>query len=193
MITAICAALLFTFVVPFPGGDGATFGAHLLEGADTSSQSTSRRIDLWERAVGYIPDHVIIGAGPGLFASIDPDPFHPILYAHNVFLDVAVELGLIAALVFIAILILGIRGGLMRGQRLPAAMLIAFAGASIFDDALYFPRNGLLVAIAFALILGGEASRRPGPERVEEHEQPDGAHRHRSHRPAPRDREPVFS
>ena len=193
MLTAVTGTLLLAFVIPFPGAGGLTAGEHLIEGADTSSQSTSRRIDLWERAVDNIPENVIIGVGPGLFGTIEPDPFHPVVYAHNIYLDAAVEIGLLGALLLIAILFLGMRAALLRRQRLPLAMLLAFAAASLYDDALYFPRNGLLVAIAFGLILGGEASRRKAAEPAAEEEHlPAPAHDPWPPGPARREREPVY-
>ncbi len=90
--------------------------------------------------------------GPGLFGTLTNEPNNHAAYAHNVFLDAAVELGIAGALALIAVLLIGLKAAIRRRQDLVVALLTAFLAASMFDDVLYFPRNGLLLAVAFALL-----------------------------------------
>jgi O-antigen ligase len=147
-----------------------------LGATDTSKPSSGVRIELWREALDLIPEHAAIGVGPGLYGTLNPEPANPVYYAHNVFLDAAVELGLGGLAALAAVFALGLFAALRRSAFLSAAMLVAFLAASMLDDVLYFPRNGLLLATAFALIAGGawresatlsaaarEPSAEPGP------------------------------
>jgi O-antigen ligase len=176
-------------LVPIPG-TGDSFGGYLSSAGDTSTASTQTRLDLWKQAIDLIPAHAVIGAGPGLIGSLAPGTNTRPFYAHNVFLDAAVELGIVGATALIALLVLGMRAARRRGSELAFALLAAFVVAGLFDDVLYLPRNGLILAVAFALIVGPKQSRkRPGapPERrVEPKEENES-------RPAQRAREPALA
>lgn len=152
LLAAIPAFLLLS-LVPIPGGDG-TFGSYLLSAGDTASGSSGGRLELWRQAVDLLPQYGLVGVGPGLIVTLNTDPLNPIYYAHNAFLDAAVELGVGGALALIAVVVGGIAASMRRRAALPLALIFAWAVANLFDDALYFPRNGLLLAAAFALIPG---------------------------------------
>ncbi|MGI8461545.1 MAG: O-antigen ligase family protein [Solirubrobacterales bacterium] len=154
---AMVIAAIMVMVLPIPGGSGS-FGDYLLTAGDTSTISTSNRIDIWENAIEQIPDHAIIGVGPGLIETetISADPSRR-TYAHNIFLDAALELGVPGAFALAAVLVLAIAAALRRRAELAFAMLAAYTVAGIFDDVFYFPKNGLLLAAGFALIAGSDA------------------------------------
>jgi O-antigen ligase len=151
VLAAVFWALLLAAVVPIPGGHGS-FGEYLLSASDTSTTSTATRVDLWRQAVDLIPANALVGVGPGLFDTLSPSPSHPLYYAHNVFLDEAVEVGVGGALALAAMFLLALRGAWKRGAMLAFALIAAYLTANLFDDVLYFPRNLLLLAVAFALI-----------------------------------------
>jgi O-antigen ligase len=148
-LLGLLAVLLL--VVPVPGHD-ATFASYLASSADTSTTSTGTRLGLWHQAVDFIGARPLLGIGPGQFSSLNPDPgAHPIFYAHNVVLDVAVELGVLGAAAFVALFGAAIAGAWQRRADLAAALLVAYLVAGLFDDVLYFPRNGFVLAAAFGL------------------------------------------
>jgi hypothetical protein len=166
MLVILVQLVLVVSLVPVPGSNGS-FGDYLLTAGDTSTESTGTRLDLWNQTIQLIPDHALVGAGPGLIGSFGSTdrPF----YAHNVFLDAAVELGVIGALALLAMFLAGLGAAYRRRAALAFALLAAYLIAGLFDDVLYTPRNGLALAIAFALVAGGSATTdraRAAPSRV---------------------------
>jgi O-antigen ligase len=154
LLGLLAVVLLFVGV---PGHD-ATFASYLASSADTSTTSTGTRLGLWQQALQFIGARPLSGIGPGQYASLNPDPgAHPIFYAHNVVLDVAVELGVLGAAAFVALFGTAITGAWQRRADLAAAMLVAYLVAGLFDDVLYFPRNGFVLAAAFGLGAVGRA------------------------------------
>ncbi|HEY1569424.1 MAG TPA: O-antigen ligase family protein, partial [Solirubrobacteraceae bacterium] len=159
----IIVALLFLLlaIMPVPGGH-STFGDYLLTASDTSSVSSGTRLGLLTQAIHLIPAHALVGVGPGLYGTLNPDPANPVYYAHNVWLDETVELGVAGGLALVATFLVAMRSALRRRAMLGFAMLAAYVVANLFDDVLYFPRNGILLAAAFALAAAADAqSARP--------------------------------
>jgi len=148
-------------VLPAPGGHG-TFGDYLLTASDTSNVSSATRLGLLTQAIHLIPGHALIGVGPGMYGTLNPNPANPVYYAHNVWLDETVELGVAGGLALAATFLLAMRSALRRRAMLGFAMLAAYVVANLFDDVLYFPRNGILLAAAFALAAAADPAR-PGP------------------------------
>lgn len=161
----IVVALLFLFlaVTPIPGGH-STFGDYLLTAGDTTSVSSATRLGLLTQAIHLIPGHWLIGVGPGLYGTLNPDPANPVYYAHNVWLDETVELGVGGGLALVAVFVLAMRSALRRQASLGFSMLAAFVVANLFDDVFYFPRNGILLAAAFAVAAAGDEPRRRPPQ-----------------------------
>jgi O-antigen ligase len=159
----LVVALLFLLlaVMPVPGGHG-TFGDYLLTASDTTTVSSATRLGLLTQAIHLIPSHALVGVGPGLYGTLNPDPSNPVYYAHNVWLDETVELGVGGGLALVAVFMLAMRSAVRRQATLGFSLLAAFVVANLFDDVLYFPRNGILLAAAFALAAAGDgAVRRP--------------------------------
>jgi O-antigen ligase len=160
---AVAAMAGLALLVPMPGG-GRSLGGYALSAADASTESGGTRLELWNEALDLIPDHALVGVGPGLYGTLNPDPeAHPVYYAHDIFLDAAVELGVAGALALLAVFALAIRSALRRAATLACSMLVAYVVASLFDDVFYFPRDGLLLAVAFSLIASGEAEPHAPP------------------------------
>ena len=149
-VAAMLAAI--ALVVPIPGAGGGSFGDFLLEASDTSGRSASGRLDLWGQAIDLMPEHAVIGTGPGLISTLAPKPESGAFYAHNVFLDTAIELGIAGVAALIAVFLIAMRNAWRRRLMLPFALILSFVIANLFDDVLYFPRNGLILAVAFALL-----------------------------------------
>jgi O-antigen ligase len=166
MVGALLFALLV--VTPVPGAH-SSFGDYLLTASDTTSTSSATRLGLLSQAVHLVPGHSLVGVGPGLYGTLNPDPSKPIYYAHNVWLDESVELGVVGGLALIALFLLAMRSAFRRRATLGFALLAAFVVANLFDDVLYFPRNGFLLAAAFALAAadGREVTATPADTHLE--------------------------
>jgi O-antigen ligase len=160
LLLVVLALFVVMTAVPAPGGH-ETFAAYLLSAGNTSTTSTATRLDLLQQALQLVPHHWVIGVGPGLYATLNPDPANPVYYAHNVFLDELVELGALGAVALLALLAAALVSAYRRRSMLGFAMLAAWATANLFDDALYEPRTLIVLATAFALAAAGEGAPRP--------------------------------
>jgi O-antigen ligase len=161
-VAIVAVLFLFLAVTPVPGGH-STFGDYLLTASDTTTVSSATRLGLLSQAIHLIPGHWLIGVGPGLYGTLNPDPSNPVYYAHNVWLDETVELGVGGGLALISVFILTMRQALRHRAMLGFGMLAAFAVANLFDDVLYFPRNGIILAAAFALAATGKGAAAAQP------------------------------
>jgi O-antigen ligase len=160
------AVILLLFVamtaISAPGGHGS-FADYLLTASDKTTASSGGRVDLWRQALQLVPHHWALGVGPGLYATLNPDPVDPIYYAHNVFLDGLVELGAAGGLALIVVVVVAMASAFRRSATLGFGMLAAWVTANLFDDVLYFPRNGVILAAAFALAAAGDSAARQRP------------------------------
>ncbi|WP_320671637.1 O-antigen ligase family protein [Patulibacter defluvii] len=129
--------------------DDQSFLSYVLSAADTSTESTGERVSLMSRAAAQVPDHVFLGTGR--FSDRFDELSGHITSAHNVYLQVALESGVFAAIALI-VLLLTVIGTAFHRRLLPiAAPIVAVAVAALFDDTMYLPRNGMLVAIVMAI------------------------------------------
>jgi O-antigen ligase len=151
MLAVMLQLIIVVTLVPIPGV-GSSFGDYLLSASDTKTESSQTRIGLWEESIKLIPEHAVIGSGPGTIGMLGGGNSDRPFYAHNVFLDAAVELGIFGVLALMAVFLAGLRLAMRNESSVAFAMLAAMIVASLFDDALYFPRNGLALAVAFGLI-----------------------------------------
>lgn len=150
IVTVVCLALVVA-LLPVPDGSGRTFGDYLLSSGDTQTKSTAQRIGLWRQAIDATQKRPVLGVGPGLVSTLNPDTNNKVFYAHNVVLDAAVETGIPGAIAFVALVLGGLALAWRNGSRIALGLIAAYAVANMFDDVLYFPRNGTFIAAAFAL------------------------------------------
>lgn len=155
LLVAAVPLLCLAAVAPLPGG-GGSFGSYLMDLKDTESGTT--RIEFWEGAIEYGKARPGLGIGPGQYQTLASDPTHA-FYAHNVYLDQLVEVGVAGALVFLALVLALLAKAWRTEATLALGMLLVFAISNIFDDILYFPRNGLALAIGVALVAAAQARR----------------------------------
>lgn len=85
-----------------------------------SGLSLMKRMELWTRAIYAIQDFAFTGIGMGAFPYVIPllyplflyDPTEPIPHAHNIFLQVGVDLGLFGLIAFLSMIL--VTGELIR-------------------------------------------------------------------------------
>jgi O-antigen ligase len=161
LVMGIAVVAVVAFVVPLPGTD-ETLGQYLLLSTDTQSESSGSRIAIWSAALQHVEHGSLLGLGPGLYQTLSPD--QAVYYAHNVGLDALVELGYLGGAAFIAFVIRLLVIMWQRSRELVFPVLVAVVVANMFDDALYLPRNGFLIAALVGLAGGAVKIREPEPE-----------------------------
>jgi putative inorganic carbon (HCO3(-)) transporter len=160
---AVLAAAVIGTVVYFAGNRVDT-GLRAKE--KVAGQNVSTRLQAWRLAAGFAADHPLLGIGPGEFrnrwvAATDQLPETPPLkVVHNAYLDIAAELGIVAALLFVAYLVMAIVRGWTANVRrrgppgLAGAVTIALVVGSVATLTLseqYFAPFWLLGGLATAL------------------------------------------
>jgi O-antigen ligase len=139
-----------------------------------AAANVDSRYTTWTMAAEMTADSPLLGQGPGGFAAATPSYVPgdvsavPQTVVHNMYLDVASELGLVGLAAFLALLAYAVRGA-MRARRVPErrrpadAVLVAFAGtltaACFLSEQFYLP-IWLLVALGVALDPGPVLERR---------------------------------
>ncbi|HLM83824.1 MAG TPA: O-antigen ligase family protein, partial [Candidatus Bathyarchaeia archaeon] len=120
--------------------------------------SNAERYRNWVQAVDIIRDNPLGGVGLGNYArAIDPTaPDRSSIYAHDLFLDIAAETGILSAVIFLLLILVSVWRNMKNGSMLNlgvAAELIGFSVHSVFDTALYSPQvlTLFLIIIAFGL------------------------------------------
>jgi O-antigen ligase len=136
-----------------------------------AQENVTTRLQAWSVAARLAADHPLLGVGPGNFRIYYPrltgprDGTPTLAVAHDAYLDVAAELGVVAAILFLAYLGLTFRRltiAVRRGDGLPGyaqalrvSLVIAFTSA-LFLSEQYFLPFWLIGALATALWASGE-------------------------------------
>lgn len=140
--------------------------------AHPGETSIGSRLHFWKRSAEWLSAHPILGAGTGGWveafyqATEGDDAFmhnrdrnHP----HNEYVHLAVQLGPLGAMLFVAMLIAAFRRArLMHGEHaaLAQGLVLAFALGSLFNDLLFDTTEGHL----WALVGGALFAAAPRPE-----------------------------
>jgi O-antigen ligase len=184
------AMVLAVFIgVLYFGGEGAL--SRML-GTINSADPTTGRAHFWSGTLGIIRDHPLLGTGLGSFASAytrydTANGAYRLEQAHNDYLQIFSDAGVVGGLLGLAFVVLLFRAGLKRMQsRDPfrrGAALGALAGCagvlvhSFFDFTLHTTANALLFLVLAALATAdgrveeqGEGSRRHRRRRRRSHE-----------------------
>ncbi len=135
-------------------------GERLISINDKTDGSTSARWELWDTAIEQIAQNPALGTGLGQY----PLTYMPYAdyrlpyYAHNLYLDIAVEIGAIGALIWITLIILAIwrltRFAQIYHNPLPAYLalgLLIISIHSLFDTPLFSIRVLPLIIIFIAI------------------------------------------
>jgi len=107
--------------------------------------SNVERYKNWTEAVDIIRDYPLGGVGLGNYArAVDPSSAdRSSIYAHNLFLDIAAETGILSAAVFLFLIIFSIWRNIKNNNIISlglASGLVAFFIHSMFDTALWSPQ-----------------------------------------------------
>jgi len=129
----------------------------LISSFNLKEGSNAERYKNWTQAVEIVRDNPLGGIGLGNYArTVKPTAAdRSSIYAHNLFLDIAAETGILSALVFLALLLISIWRNVRNGDMIGlgvASGLIGFLVHSMFDTALYSPQ--VLVMLLVLIVFG---------------------------------------
>ncbi|CAM3615031.1 O-antigen ligase family protein [Nocardioides marinus] len=144
-----------------------------------AGQNVSERFYLWDAAARMALDRPVLGHGPGSFATehtwfasrLPVDARNDLDVAHNTYLEVAAEAGLLGLAVFLVLLGVGLAGAWRAwraGSRLGAAVVAGLVGTSVaacFITEQFFLPLWLLCAMG-AVLPGLTTSRDLSPGSV---------------------------
>lgn len=113
---------------------------------DFKEGSNQGRIETWRQAAGVIGSRPIFGTGIGNYPlAIKPTAtYREPIYAHNTYLDIAAETGILNALIWASLLLVVILEFLRKGRgngvfSLLAISMVIFAIHSLVETAIYSP------------------------------------------------------
>ena len=139
LILTICFVLVF-ISIPSPISQRFFSSFNVKEG------SNQGRMVMWKKATAVIIENPLMGVGIGNFplAVKATATYREPIYAHNTYLDIAVETGIINMLVWMGILLITMRGFWQKAEKdklfLGALVsLIVFSAHSLVETAVYSP------------------------------------------------------
>lgn len=135
------AALLFLILLLLLPSNPLTH--RFISSFDSSDSSNSIRLTLWKEAVETISQKPVLGVGLGAYAlHVDPRAtYRTPIYAHNTYLDIAVETGLVGLFFFLAVLLASLKTFFKeRSDALARYVMISiliFMTHGLFDTPLF--------------------------------------------------------
>ena len=140
VIVSLCLAVLFSV------GIGVTpFGERLVSSFSQEDGSNRERLRLWQEATQYIGERPLVGTGLGNYPLlVKPSAsYREPIYAHNLFLDIALELGLVGLGLFLALVGRAVKGAWDARHRAESLggiivlSLMVFLGHAVFETPLF--------------------------------------------------------
>src|SRR3989344_3835443 len=149
-------------------GDWGLFGSRVRSILDFGETSNAQRIEIWKKSWESIKEHTILGVGIGNFPVVlrqDIELAKAGSSAHNLYIHIAAEMGLISALIAIWFLWLMFVKNYQKFIKEDDAFLAVYYGASLIfipwvliylltDSALLDERAFLMFATTVSIILG---------------------------------------
>jgi len=127
-----------------------------LSSFDSKEGSNQGRLVMWEKATEVTMNHLLLGVGIGNYP-LEVNPvatYRDPIYAHNTYLDIAAETGIVNMLIWIGILGVTVLDFLRKSKQesaffFAAISLIIFSAHSVVETAIYSP----VVLTLFLIIL----------------------------------------
>lgn len=119
-------------------------GTRLVSSFNANEGSNQGRIEMWRAATNTISEHPFLGVGLGNYSlAIKPSAeYRDPIYAHNLFLDIAAETGIVNALLFLALLLTSAYALFKQSRKSPfflwpAVSIVIFTAHSLVETPLY--------------------------------------------------------
>lgn len=153
----VAAAAIFVLIFIF---NSNIITQRLISSFNLKEGSNAERYKNWVQAADMIRDYPLGGVGLGNYArTVDPTaPNRSSIYAHNLFLDIAAETGILNAIIFLCLILFSVWRCVKNNNMISLGLvagLVAFLVHSIFDTALYSPQVLTMFLIVVALGLNG--------------------------------------
>ncbi|HBO16622.1 MAG: hypothetical protein UR69_C0002G0035 [Candidatus Moranbacteria bacterium GW2011_GWE2_35_2-] len=129
--------LLLIIFIPNP------INQRFLSSFNINEGSNSERIQIWSQALHIIKENPFFGVGIGNYSSAtnSNSDYRTPIYAHNTYLDIAVETGIISAIIWITLILWSIIKLARNKSNILffgfSAGIIAFSVHSFFDTAIF--------------------------------------------------------
>lgn len=161
LISSVTLAFIFSNIL-IPNEDITV--ANRISNIEFSNESSSKRLELWEGAIDYISNNPIIGCGLGnwkiesayYMRNSGADYLVP-YHAHNDFLEMTTELGLVGGLLYLLIFAVAaytlLLSFIRSKYKVKYLVLITALIVYTIDALLNFPIERPIMQIPFALIL----------------------------------------
>jgi len=165
-IVLVGGLIALTTMVVVIRADPTRFEQALFSKQAVASHNVTTRLEAWNAAANLAADHPLLGIGPGNFrfyyyqATGNPPGTEILAVVHDAYLDVAAELGFVAAIAFLLYLGLSfsrLTGAIRAGAGSPEfaqtvrLSLVIAAVAALFISEQYFLPFWLLGGLATAL------------------------------------------
>ncbi|MEI9966464.1 MAG: O-antigen ligase family protein [Candidatus Moraniibacteriota bacterium] len=114
-------------------------GNRLLSSFSQNDGSVNERLRLWEEAADHISERPLGGVGLGSYPLlVDPQALYRTpIYAHNLYLDVWAEIGLVGLLPLLFLFLIALRQRTSEYGEAPRAALVVFLVHSFFETPLF--------------------------------------------------------
>jgi O-antigen ligase len=150
---AAVGAILIIFTAVFFQG---TIRSRLVSAFNFKEGSNAERAKNWGQALDAAGRYPLFGVGLGNYSSyVDPSSGErSSIYAHNLFLDVAAETGILNGIIFIFLILCAIWRNIGRKDTLGlglAAGLVYFLVHGVFDTPIWSPQVTVMLLVVIAL------------------------------------------
>lgn len=161
LTTGAANALLSRWTADVPLSSGATTSDVVIGRIpEASADLTSGRLDIWRMFWGFARQRPLVGWGYGTSDTVAGDLG---LSPHNILLLVAVELGAVGLLVFVALLVVIARRGDYRGLPWVTAAVASIAAMELTESSM-LGVGGPTALLVWLTLLGWSAGLKPATD-----------------------------
>lgn len=166
-ILPLLAALIFSFI--YSNRDEISKRMETISTMQKGETSIQGRFKIWQGALGMIREHPFFGVGIGDFDwgfyRYRPEGFNGrAVYAHNDYLHMATEMGILAPFIMLWIFIIAISTGLRKNSRSLmlgcATGILSLSLHGLVDFNFHIPANMLLFTVYLAIVMSKGETRR---------------------------------
>lgn len=163
---ALAAAPLLLLAIPFLP---RSVRGRLFSIGDLYESSNRYRLHTWQGTLQMLASHPFgIGVGERAWRTVYPhyalSGTATVMHAHNIFLQVAVELGAVGLVLFLSILAISVWRAFHRGALAPAAAVCGTLIMGSFDHLWYFP--AMLLPLCTVLAMCCETEQKEGQKNL---------------------------
>ena len=164
IVIILTLAIVAAVSLIYFAGDMMSSRIATITAAGEDEDVSSGRFKIWQGAIGMIKERPLIGVGIGNFDAgfyrYRPEGFNArAVYAHNDYLHMAAEMGIIAPFIMLWIFIAAIRNGFRKKDTSPYAFgcvigILSLALHGMVDFNFHIPANMILFTVWLGIVSG---------------------------------------